>query len=472
MCRIAAVALLFVILQSGNSGGAASSNPASRPESLPESMPAASRAALLEDLRQRAHSLKSIDPDDENMNDLKPIGEAVKDAKIVVLGEIHGDTNSYLIKSRIIKYLHEHLNFNVLAFEAPMFTGIELGRKMEKDCSVEEMLQSKVFQSPWRHAVDLEPLWKYLLNTQKTGRPLRFCGMDSKFYEERGSDVCPALPYFQAIFQSTGGDPLGADDWKFINIVLQGKLTIEKRVPESFDRVERLIRCVVEAIRERESLITKAKSAVEFELLRRLAANMGSSFEWMYGRRASASASIGSFTNPRDAAMADNTEWLQRYYYSNARTFVWVGGFHIGSDSDRWSEDGAPEKLNEWIGLRSASQCLRNKYGKEVYTIGISARIGAYAVYEARDEPPIPIGQCDGESFEKLMVDAGLTSAFMNFRALPPTHWLRTHTINSNVFQPRPIRSVLTEAVDGVIYLNEASPATYDEPEEPASRGK
>ena len=63
--------------------------------------------------------VRSIDPADTLFSDLDLLGKAVDDSRIVMLGEQdHGDSRTFLAKCRIIKYLHEKLGFNVLAFES------------------------------------------------------------------------------------------------------------------------------------------------------------------------------------------------------------------------------------------------------------------------------------------------------------------------------------------------------------------
>lgn len=63
--------------------------------------------------------ISNIDPLSSEYNDLEPIGAAIGDAQVVMLGEQdHGDAPALLAKIRLLKYLHEKKGFNVLAFES------------------------------------------------------------------------------------------------------------------------------------------------------------------------------------------------------------------------------------------------------------------------------------------------------------------------------------------------------------------
>ncbi len=98
-------------------------------------------------LKRDVSPIRSIDPADTNFSDLQALGAAVGEARIVLLGEqTHGEGSTFQAKTRVIKYLHEKMGFEVLAFEsgfydcARIWENVEAGgsfrRKLPAACSI------------------------------------------------------------------------------------------------------------------------------------------------------------------------------------------------------------------------------------------------------------------------------------------------------------------------------------------------
>src|SRR2546430_1406283 len=71
-----------------------------------------------------AHAVKlhSVDPADVDFADLKPLRTTLKGVRVVLLGEQdHGDGTTLLAKTRLIRFLHEQMGFDVLAFESGFY---------------------------------------------------------------------------------------------------------------------------------------------------------------------------------------------------------------------------------------------------------------------------------------------------------------------------------------------------------------
>jgi len=133
---------------------------------------------------KNAVTVKAISPDSTDDADLKPIGDAIGNAKIVMLGEQdHGDAPTFLAKTRLVKYLHEKKGFNVLAFESDFFALNYGWDRVSKISPVIDTFILKNIFSVWTTCDACTPLlFNYIPATYTTASPLIVTGFDSQQY--------------------------------------------------------------------------------------------------------------------------------------------------------------------------------------------------------------------------------------------------------------------------------------------------
>src|SRR5215470_11480252 len=73
-------------------------------------------------LSDHAMTVRSIDAADEDFNDLEPLIDAIGSARVVGLGEpSHGAGSGFAAKVRLVKFLHQRMGFDVLAWESGLY---------------------------------------------------------------------------------------------------------------------------------------------------------------------------------------------------------------------------------------------------------------------------------------------------------------------------------------------------------------
>jgi|AVFP01.1.fsa_nt_gi erythromycin esterase-like protein len=92
----------------------------------------------------------------------------IESKRLVFLGEqSHGEGNVFSYKVELIKYLHQNHDFNVIAFESGIFDCYYADKQGEY-----EILKDAILPI-WSNSNELQPLFKYIIDSYKTENPIR-----------------------------------------------------------------------------------------------------------------------------------------------------------------------------------------------------------------------------------------------------------------------------------------------------------
>jgi erythromycin esterase len=128
------------------------------------------------DVQSRAHTLGSIDIETADDTDLAFLKEYLGARRIVELGEnTHGAAQYSRAKTRLIKYLHDQLGYDVLVWESSIFGTYLVDQDF--DARTAQQAATDALVATW-HTDDVVELFAYLKSTRTTARPLRLAGMD------------------------------------------------------------------------------------------------------------------------------------------------------------------------------------------------------------------------------------------------------------------------------------------------------
>ena len=154
-------------------------------------------------LRGHAVKVRTLDASDEDFKDLEPLGQAIRDARIVLLGEAtHGDGSTFLAKGRLIKFLHQRKGFDVLVWESGFYECAKAGEALAAGAPWRDAFE-RALLTLWSKSEQCRPVMEYVHATQQSDRPITLAGMSWYTYGDSAlfDDVIaffeaaePALP--------------------------------------------------------------------------------------------------------------------------------------------------------------------------------------------------------------------------------------------------------------------------------------
>ncbi|MBI3406984.1 MAG: erythromycin esterase family protein [Planctomycetes bacterium] len=364
------------------------------------------REARIASLKKNAAPWRTIDPNDDDFADLAPIGKAIGDARLVWLGEqTHGDGATIHAKIRLIKYLHQKLGFDVIAFESGLYDcrkAWELLKEGKMDPG--DAVRHGVF-GIWTESEQFQPLIAYLGKQAGGEKPLELAGFDSQFTAKASSKFL--VDELAAFLGKLPADDAQKAIHKTV-IASVGKLA----KAESLDIVAAAnFKQCREALEKHKAGVPAAELAFWKQFLDSAAANGESmaAFKGKENKRAG---------NLRDAQMAQNLIWLAKTAYPERKILVWAASFHTMRNSTNVDRIGAREKklTPVYQGTVTMGDEASKVLGKETYSI---AFVAAEGEFQTPFMPkPGKLARVRDGSFEDLMVKAGHENAFVDLRHL------------------------------------------------------
>ncbi len=129
-------------------------------------------------IRDNSFTIDSV-TDDSSFTDLQFLKSLLQNRRLVQLGESsHGVMEFNQIKVRLIKFLHEEMDFNVIAFESGIFECYYGNRNIVFQ-TPDSLMKNCIF-GVW-HTDEVVELFDYIISTQSTATPLILAGFDTQF---------------------------------------------------------------------------------------------------------------------------------------------------------------------------------------------------------------------------------------------------------------------------------------------------
>ncbi|HUP58941.1 MAG TPA: erythromycin esterase family protein [Thermoanaerobaculia bacterium] len=404
-------------------------------------------------LSENAVRIRTVDPAKDDFADLEPLRETLKGVRVVLLGEQnHGDGTTFLAKTRLIRFLHEKMGFDVLAFESGLYECAKAWDALAADENAEQAVSRGVFRI-WTESRELQPLIEYLGSRAQSERPLELAGVDCQLTgtaakEFLAADLAAALSRIDP--KLTEGD-----EWNRVSRVIahlaDGSWELGTTpLPSAAEQAAfaRTLEHWRSLLAERDS--TPAARPWSGAFWRQILASLRVNAEQTWRTDPANAAGNAAVFAMRDRQMGENLIWLAGERYPNHRIIVWAATFH---NARRLAtvETGDPKNDRLYEAVSPMGEVAWKKLGDELYSLGFTSYDGESASAFARSPNAIP---APGRgSIEDLFARAGLETAFVDFRKPPAGgQWLRSPLI-AKLLGHVPMRADWTRVVDGVVFI-------------------
>ncbi|MBB6460036.1 erythromycin esterase family protein [Flammeovirga kamogawensis] len=365
--------------------------------------------------------IKSLDINYENDNDLTAIKTAIGDARVVMLGEQdHGTGTAFIMKARLIKYLHEQMGFDVIAYESNFY---EMQGAYEHDSLNFEDAYEEIFPI-WTKCGECKPSFSYIKNTLATDRPLYTTGFDMQFYFKKN--------FYDDFLKFYEDNHLIVNDEKrFFHIF---KTLLKNN--QSFE------------LENREEDLT-----YYFKELNVLYNSYDKDDFWKqvlhsligYSEMRTAS-SLQESLNIRDNYMADNLLWLTQKRFPNKKIIVWAHNYHIS------------RVLHKNFKAITMTDKVYEVLGDQMYSLGFISSEGTTG-WANRDNTSSLRKVKNKKFLENKIAGMNFQQAFLDFKSysgdpvqfLMRYHWGKAYKL------------YWLDTFDGVIYIDKIYPCTKKE---------
>lgn len=370
------------------------------------------------------------------------LNRAIGDARIVMLGEPwHGDGGAIRFRAQLVKYLHEQMNFDVLAFEADFYSLHEGWKQAKANGKVEQMAAENVY-SFWSQTRSAASLWQYVGEQLRGNKPLIVAGVDTKMVGRLSREQLPG-ELRKRLLQLPNVSPGDAD-----------------RAAKTFD-------ALVNPAQSAPS-VTKEEFALLLRLVGELERYLAQQPQEVFWAQLAQSIRRNLAGENRDPGMAANLIWLATRLYPDKKIIVWAHNNHIVTD--KWMFYESPDPFVKGLVAKQTAGSIgratylgdatREFFGSRVYSIATVPYAGSYSP----DIVPALSGKSGDfnktaaltpappESLEAAFKQAGRKTAFVNLRPFRGS----TDSVISRVLdytQLNPLSLRVWEGYDGLLFL-------------------
>ena len=399
--------------------------------------------AQTKELASISHPIRTINPVDTNYQDLAFLKDKLKGVDMVMLGEqSHGDGSAFLAKSRLIQFLHQEMDFDVLLFESGIYDCFNLWKELsETPAKLPNTFNRALFYF-WGASNETKNLRTYIMQHAQSARPLILGGFDLQLSGAiSGLDRIQSMklslakknilfekdcPYFSKImedyYQATGEAASKAMSEAHKNVV--------------FDELNTLItRLAGHQKTNEDKILFRYLLGIKTQL----------HYEWTHHDNMDKRMAI------RDSMMAANTIWLKEHFYKNKKIILWAANTHIACNSKNF--------INRHKRDKKMGDYLKEKYGSACYGVNFTSHSGK--TYHMMDGKVFQVNESMDCSIESMLHTTGNPLAFIDLRSISKNSFLNKKITMKLWFYYNETET-WRKMTDGIFFIDQMKPITFN----------
>jgi len=381
----------------------------------------------------------------EEFSDLQALKPYLSNKKIVQLGESgHGVRQFNNMKVRLIKYLHEELGFNIIAFESSIFECFYANQKIST-FSPSYIMSRSIF-GVW-HTKEVRQLFDYIKETWETNDPLTLAGFDIQI--SSGAGVAQRPSFLRSVIYKIDSDyanQIFTLDSEYIENSNNNEY-IENNIDSLLSKYNNLTNFFNEHM---DTLLELYQDSTEIPMIAKQTAfsiplYIEQQYQYYINNDYTQSTTI------RDKGMADNLIYLADNVYPEEKIIVWAHNFHIRHNN---------QIIPEYFELKTMGYWLSQYFESEIYTVGLYMYRGEAAMNNGET---YSIQPASSGSLESIFYRTRRKYCFLDLSLQQLNNcslWI-FEQITAKSWGTNDLRMILTEQYDGILFIDTVSPPQY-----------
>jgi len=387
-------------------------------------------------------AVRSIEPSDTDFSDLDGLRAAIGGARIVLLGEqTHGEGSTFTAKIRLIRFLHEKMGFDVLAFESGLYDCARIWENVQQGGALSQEVIGSLFYM-YATSVQMGPLFDYVQGDLHAAHPLVLTGFESQHTGVKAKTQL--FDDFERFLRKASPSAVD-EEWQLfrrVSVATFGSRNYRPAPEEKvrfFRKLSSLQRLLNDGGRVTDSLTNSI--GFWYQVVNSIESQTTRYWGMVDGNEVSV----------RDAQMAMNLIWLAEKAYPGKKIIVWAHNGHIAKGMGSLAGGQKPARPEDVFVPMGAT--IHRSFGSKAYCIGFSGSEGTYMNYV--NDRIVTVAARPATSIEGALAAAGNTYAFLDYhKASGALHKLQDGTLGD--FQP--VKGVWPEVFDGLFFITRVYP--------------